>query len=149
MPLLQEITKPSAFEEVPIDQAAPWFWDLVDKGQELVRRGTDDSALTWGILRAAWGVGDDLFLLTMETYMNGVIRALHQQSTRSAAPQGTVPTETEERQFVNLVVQTLVEQCRASAPESAARKTKEMVGAGGSQCKEGQSQENGGATKQP
>ena len=121
LPLLQSITEPSAFEEVPIDQAAPWFWDLVDKRQELVQRGADDAALTWNILREAWGVGDDLFLLTMETYMNGVIRALHQQSTRSAAPQGTVPTETEEEQYVNLVVQTLVEQCRASAPMPSPR----------------------------
>ena len=113
---IEQALETRAFDEVPLGDTAPWYWELVDLGQELVRRGADDSELTWRILRAVWEVEECQFLPTVETYMNGVVRALHLQSQRRERTHEGPPTEEEKSHYIARVVHSLLRAYKATAP---------------------------------
>ncbi|CAE7033110.1 pol, partial [Symbiodinium sp. KB8] len=125
------ITLPAmAFEEMMPGEEPPWYWNLIDQGQELVRQGANGYDLGWQIVHSLLNHNDQALLTDMDLHYNGILRALQQEQRRHHHQRGTLLCAEEAQQrYVNKVVSTVVchwmqgdvyartrKRCRSNSP---------------------------------
>ncbi|OLQ07930.1 hypothetical protein AK812_SmicGene8595 [Symbiodinium microadriaticum] len=98
-----------AFEEMMPGEEPPWYWNLIDQGQELVSQGANGEELGQQIVQSLLSHNDQALLTDMDLHYNGILRALQQEQRRHHLQQGTLLcTEEAQQRYVNKVVSTVV-----------------------------------------
>ena len=100
----------SAYDELLPGQAPAWYWSMIDQGQELVRTGVDASDLGNMLTHGLLELQDPDLMLEMDLHYNGIIRALHQEQSRTRGGPTTSSCSADRAEtYIRKVVGTMVQ----------------------------------------